>query len=1442
MSSDVLGRLFPGNSEMARRMRAFDWTTTPLGPPGQWPQSLRAAVSICLGSRYPIVIWWGKETYTQLYNDAYISFLGSTKHPWLGRSGRECWKEIWDTISPMLESVFATGEATWSEDFLLVVDRNVRHEEGYFTFSYSPLWTDSAEVGGIFCACSEVTGRVIGERRLATLRDFGVQSLQTHSVTEACRKAASVLADNPCDVAFAAIYQRANESGRTMLYASAGFDENAVYADVFLPSIESAINLKRPQQLDLTALDVKFPGGTWPEPAEKAVVLPLLSPTKETVAGVAVLGVSPRRPFDADYRSFFDLVAGQIATAMANARAYEEERQRSEALAALDRAKTTFFSNISHEFRTPLTLLLGPLEEALRDARAEHDPVWRDRLELMHRNTLRLQKLVNTLLDFSRIEARRTEANYEPIDLPSLTAQLAGMFDSAMKQAGLRLVIDCPPASVPAYVDRDMWEKIVMNLLSNAFKFTFEGEIAVSVRLTGEGFEFSVRDTGVGIPPDEIALVFERFHRVRHARSRTHEGTGIGLALVHELVRLHGGQIHATSTVGHGTTFTIAIPAGSAHLPPDRIIASRVLASTAPGINAYVEEVLRWLPTSALGVTSQGVDDYPTAAVTAMPCPGARVLIADDSADMRYYLRSLLGRYWSVETVADGNAALEQVREKRPELVVSDVMMPGLDGFELLRSLRGDERTKDLPVILLSARAGEEAAVQALAAGADAYLVKPFAASELIAYVGGHLQLHRLRQQSLVALRASEEKFSAAFDQSPLVLTITSLDDGRIIEVNDSFVRLTGYSQEETLGHTIDELNLWVEPEQRSEGLTRLRAGERVTIPGVRFRTKSGKELTCLIGSRVIEIDGQPHVLSSVADVTDLVRAEAVIAADLAAMTRLNEIGTSCAHGQILAAEFLDLILAAAMEFTHADKGNIQLYDAKLDALTIAVQRGFDEPFLNFFARVRDEDAAACGATLRSNDRIIVEDVMQSEIFSDSEARDVLLAAGVRAVQSTPLLSSAGNVLGMISTHHAQPFQPDNRQLRLLDLLAREAADFLQRIRAEEALREHADELAALNSALKDADRRKDEFLAMLGHELRNPLAAVRNAVAIASLDEAHRGRALEIARRQTEQLGRLIDDLLDVARVTQGRISLRKQWISLAEIIRRAIDSTQSFIAGRGVVLDTSVSEDPMLVDADPVRLEQVFVNLLTNAGKYTDAGGRISVDTEQRANTVAVRVRDTGIGICGDLLPRIWDLFAQSNQSLDRSHGGLGIGLTIVRRLVELHGGRVEAHSEGPGMGSEFVVILPLLPMQSTETVQPAAENFAKRGVRVLLVEDNPDAAESLTMLLELLGHRVRSAPDGVAALDAARANPPDVMLVDIGLPGIDGYEVARRVRQEPSIKDTVLVALTGYGRDEDKQNAMAAGFDYHLVKPIHPDALNGLVSGLGNSAIVGKPRIVH
>ena len=372
-----------------------------------------------------------------------------------------------------------------------------------------------------------------------------------------------------------------------------------------------------------------------------------------------VAGVSPHKRLDQSYRSFLELLVAQVGSTIADTLAYEAERKRAEALAEIDRVKTLFFSNISHEFRTPLTLMLGPLEDSLSGSGLP--AAERDRLDIAHRNALRLLKLVNSLLDFSRIEAARAQASYEPTDLAMLTIDLASNFRSACEKAGLGLIVDCPTLSEQVYVDRDMWEKIVLNLLSNAFKFTLEGEISVRLSIVAGRAELSVRDTGVGVPQRELPRLFERFHRIEGQTSRTHEGSGIGLALVQELVKLHGGTISADSEVERGTTFTIRIPLGTAHLPADRIGVERSLASTSIKADAYVQEALRWLPDGSAYVEPLHVG----APEHFLLGQGAHILVADDNADMRTYIRGLLGKQLDVRTVADGESALEAIRQRR---------------------------------------------------------------------------------------------------------------------------------------------------------------------------------------------------------------------------------------------------------------------------------------------------------------------------------------------------------------------------------------------------------------------------------------------------------------------------------------------------------------------------------------------------------------------------------------------------------------------------------------------------------------------------------------------------------------------------------------------------------------------------------------------------------
>jgi PAS domain S-box-containing protein len=769
---------------MARLVRALDWASTPLGPFASWPQSLRSALSICLGSRFPIVIYWGPDLVV-LYNDAYAEILGQ-KHPWaLGRPCREVWSEIWDVIAPMLDRVLTRGDATWSEDQLLLLERRGYPEECFFSFSFSPVHGANGGVDGIFTAVIENTGRVLGERRLRTLRDLGSSLTEAKSAEEACRVAANILAGNPADVPFALFYLVNPQSRRCTLIASTGLDNRIAPAP-------TSFELEDIGEASAWPLASVYRSGDTPDvstSSSSALLLPMTTAGEPHCTGVIAVGVSPHRKLDQEYKGFFQLIARRVAAAIAEARAYEAECRRAQALAEIDRAKTAFFSNVSHEFRTPLTLMLGPLEELkgeLARSTASLSAAHYQQIDFAHRNGLRLLKLVNTLLDFSRIEAGRVQAVYEPTDLAGTTAELASVFRSAIEKAGLRLSVDCPALSDLAYVDREMWEKIVLNLVSNAFKFTFEGDIEVKLRQADDRFELTVRDTGTGIPAHELPKLFERFHRVAGAHGRTHEGSGIGLALVQELVKLHGGSVSVESRYGEGSTFRVVVPLGHDHLPAGQIGAARNLASTALGATPFVEEALRWLPNKGR-MDDQIIEDVgATQHAEATPGERARILLADDNADMRDYVRRLLASRYEVDVAADGEAALAAIAHRKPDLLLADVMMPRLDGLGLLARLRADPRTKTLPIILVSARAGEEARVQGLAAGADDYLVKPFSAREMLAKVAATINISTLRREAEQVLQESERRVREMIDHLPVGTALIDRD-GQVVHDNPVF-------------------------------------------------------------------------------------------------------------------------------------------------------------------------------------------------------------------------------------------------------------------------------------------------------------------------------------------------------------------------------------------------------------------------------------------------------------------------------------------------------------------------------------------------------------------------------------------------------------------------------------------------------------------------------
>jgi signal transduction histidine kinase len=1132
---------FPvGGGEMGEHIRSLDWSTTAIGPIATWSPALRMQVSFLLANRFPMLLWWG-PTFCCIYNDAYAPILG-TKHPSaLGRPTSEVWSEVWDVLKPLIETPYQGGPPTWIEDFELELHRHGYLEEGHFTVAYSPVPDETTEsgIGGVVATVHEISGRVFAERRVKVLRDLGSRAGEARTAEQACEIAAETLASHGKDLPFALLYL-IDAAGRNAVLAGAagvrpGEDISPTSVALDAPRGRGwpfADAIRRGNMRVVDELSDRFaviPRGPWSDPPHLGVVMPIPSSRFGAPAGLLVAGVSPRLKLDDRHRDFFELLASQLGTAIANARAYEEEKRRAEALAEIDRAKTLFFNNVSHEFRTPLTLVLGPLEDLMGGRLAEVSPEAADQLQVVHRNALRLLRLVNTLLDFSRIEAGRVRATYEPTDLAAFTADLSSAFRSAIEQAGLRLDVDCPTLSAPVFVDRGMWEKIVLNLLSNAFKFTFEGEIAVRLRDSGSHAVLEVGDTGTGIPAAEMPRLFERFHRVENSRGRTHEGSGIGLALVRELVELHGGTIAGTSVLGEGTTFTVRVPLGTSHLPSDQIGADRGLGATAREAEPFVEEALRWLPAeprrahdggelparherSSAPLRAPALDDEQAVR--------ARVLVADDNADMREYVRRLLADRYDVEVVADGEAALATVRERTPDLILTDVMMPRRDGFGLLRELRADPKTRDVPVIMLSARAGEESRVEGLEAGVDDYLIKPFVARELLARVGAHLQLARTRQESREALRT--------------------------------------------------------------------------------------------------------------------------------------------------------------------------------------------------------------------------------------------------------------------------------------------------------------------------ANRLKDEFLAMLAHELRGPLAPLRNMLEVMRRSEGDSEviqRARGTMERQLGQLVRLVDDLLDVSRITRNRLDLRRENVELASIVERAIETCRPLAESLGHELGVFLPREPIHLHADPVRLAQVFHNLLTNACKFTEPKGHVRLTAARDGDEVVVTVADSGQGIPAGQLDRVFDMFVQLDRTLERQQGGLGIGLTLVKRLVELHGGTVAVSSDGPGKGSEFTVRLPLLTEPSDTREAAGATGAEQRSAarRILVVDDNLDAVDSLATLLDILGNETRTANDGMEAVSAAEEFRPEVVLLDIGLPRLNGFDAARRIREQPWGRHMTLLALTGWGQEEDRRKSKEAGFDGHMVKPVDVHELLRLLDSL-------------
>ncbi|MCF2489447.1 ATP-binding protein [Dyadobacter sp. CY347] len=749
-----------GGGEMGERIRQFEWEKTNLGNPEQWPQSLKTCVRIMLSSKQPIWIGWGDDL-VKFYNDAYIDIVRG-KHPVaLGQPASVVWKDIWKDIEPLLSRAMKKDEGTYVESQLLIMERSGFPEETYYTFSYTPVLGADGLPSGIICYNTADTDRIINERALKTMQLLDTVA-QKKNEQEVYAQATKALAGNPQDFPFSMVYKVKMDGNSAEIVAYSGFAEKPEHGiidltnpEITTPGILKAIHENYIVESDVDGQFNEVPKGAWDISPRVFVDIPIRSANRQFPLAVLTVGLNPYRKFDDAYRNFIQLIADQISLGVNNTLAYEEERKRAEALEALDKAKTLFFTNISHEFRTPLMLILGPLEELLNKPVSNLTNAERQSVEVTHRNALRLLKLVNALLDFSRIESGRHQARFVSTDLATYTRNLSANFRSVIESAGLQLNVITDDHMPPVYLDRQMWEKIVFNLLSNAFKFTLEGAITVKLFADGENAVLTVTDTGVGIPEPELPHMFERFHRVQNAAGRTYEGTGIGLSLIKELILLHNGSVSVESVEGQGSCFTVSIPFSTAHLSQTHILEdSDSLEIT--NSNAYLHEAAALVEKQEV-LAAVNSDDIESESGEASEL----VLIVDDNPDMRQHIESLVSTKYDTITATNGQDALDKIKKYKPTLILSDIMMPEIDGIELLRRVKANPETSQLPVILITARAGEESKIEGYEIGADDYLVKPFSSNEMLARIKSQIKMHRARKR----IEESQKLFTEELEQ-----------------------------------------------------------------------------------------------------------------------------------------------------------------------------------------------------------------------------------------------------------------------------------------------------------------------------------------------------------------------------------------------------------------------------------------------------------------------------------------------------------------------------------------------------------------------------------------------------------------------------------------------------------------------------------------------------
>ncbi|WWC90485.1 uncharacterized protein L201_005421 [Kwoniella dendrophila CBS 6074] len=1401
-------------------MNTTDWSKTSLGPQENWPQSLKTTVSLVLDYPHQCCLWWGKDL-TLIYNEPYAKMMH--KHPHIfGMSGTVAWAEIWDALGPLSELALSGQPITKEDDFLLF--KQLPHQgtgfvEEYHSWMWVPVLQEDGTFGGLWNATISTTSKVLAQRRVATVQEMGQKTSIARTMQEFDDGVIDILSSNARDVPFAAFYhvdiptakdKRGSGGSTSVEVTRDGEPSGIVKLNVRLagtvgipdqhPTTPSNLNLSIRTRLRSTATSIRhgarspslsivssmsgpplstvsldeyeqeddskslqqwpirealssnrlvmvedcqslindFPIRVWDELPTAAVVIPIANESDDNVpSAVLILGLNLRRPFDEDYEAFI------LSSGIAAVRSYEAERQRVEELAALDRAKSLLFSNISHELRTPLTLIAGPLDDLLHET---SEGPRKENLVMARRNVRRLTRLVSTLMDVSRLEAGRLQGSFQLVNLGTMTKELADLFKSAMKQANLQYTINCDVTPRAVYVDTEHWEKVVFNIIGNAMKYTMEGFVSVRLKYTNKEAIFTVQDSGVGIPASDITLVGERFHRVQSV-SRSHEGTGIGLAFIKELIKLHGGvlSIHSQTALEsvdgqHGSTFSVKIPLGAQHLPSDDVQDDQIVKTTQTTYGQeIIDEAMQWTRDRE-NSNSSSVDGFSEVGSIETTSRSSRsldpstlyfkkedtIMLVDDSNDTRRYMRSIFAPLCTVIEARDGLEALRLCEKSTPDLIISDVMMPNLDGFGLLEALKSSKELSIIPIIMLTARGGDEAKVDGLLAGADDYLGKPFNSRELVARAHMQLQLGKRRKSLEEAFEQRTLELRALTDYSPVGIFRTD-DVGNFTFTNNTWHELSGYPLDEPVDRWAD----------------------------------------------FIAEDSRPAMLEF--------------------------------WDRVLSGNDEEVWMSHDFQYTNGLWGQLK---------AIRMERMEDK------IGSRLKGILGC-----------VNDITERKLNEESQRLRVIEADQRR--KEAEEAKRQQELLIDITSHEIRNPISSLMQISLLDLLR-----YKQLVSVHEEKTSFIPTKQLLINIEEDLDALESIYQCGLAQE------RISNDV-------------LSLGKIQLE----MFDVEVDMTRETQKVMSIFQNEARMKRI-------NLSLILGEGLqILGLKT------VKTDPVRLNQIVTNLLSNAIRFTATSHvrritlkfDVSLDPPLEDACVMPRqpllpkkladdqpiylyfaVTDTGPGMTEAELEMLFQRFSQVSLKTHTIFGGSGLGLFVCRL-----GGKIDVTSQ-KGKGSTFRFFITARTCQTSSSETGESRDLSKKSTlvkskkkdvfqlqngkkpHVLIVEDNLINQTVLSRQLRHCNITCDVASNGLEALekirkvssiDAIGQQPYDCVLMDLEMPVMDGLTALDHVREEEGagqLKRNLVIALTGNARQGQIDEAKARGMDEVVIKPYRLDDL--------------------